>query len=319
MERRVRKQGRITGRGWVAALGATLATDAGAHPVGPGLPDLVWNFDPWIVGPLIACGVLYAAGITRLWRQAGVGRGISGIAALHFALGWLFLWLALVSPLDAFGSRSLWGHMVQHELLMVLAAPLLVLGRPLEAWTWAMPRPARPRLGRLARVQWLRSSWSGLLSPLVAGVVHAAAVWVWHAPALFQRALVDETVHTAQHMSFLVAALLFWGAVFRHRAMFRDCGPVVMVLLSTLVHTGMLGALMTFSNRLWYPLYAERAYATGLAPLDDQHLAGLIMWVPGGVAYLATALALCADAMARMVAVTPANRDGQPMGGQGLR
>ena len=312
MERRSRKEVRIAGLGLVVALAAWLATDAEAHPVGPGIPDLVWNFDPWIVGSLVVFGALYAAGIARLWCRAGVGRGVSGIAALHFTLGWLFLWLALVSPLDAFGSRSLWGHMVQHELLMVLAAPLLVLGRPLEVWIWAMPRTVRPGLGRLAVVGWLRSAWIALLSPLVAGVVHAAAVWVWHAPALFQRALVDETVHTMQHMSFLFAALLFWGAVFRHRAMFAACGPVVLLLLSTLVHTGMLGALMTFSNRLWYPLYAERAYTTGLAPIDDQHLAGLIMWVPGGVAYIATALALCADAMAKIVAGTSANREGRP-------
>lgn len=147
---------------------------------------------------------------------------------------------------------------------MVLAAPLLVLGRPSEAWTWAMPRQARPRLGRLTRVQWLRSVWLGLLSPLVADLVHAAEVWFWRAPALFQRALVDETAHTVQHMSFLFSAQLFQGAVSRHRAMFPACGPVVMLLLSALVHTGMLGALMTFSTRLWYTLYAERAYATSL-------------------------------------------------------
>jgi putative membrane protein len=264
------------------------------------LPELLWDFDPWIVVPLLVCGVLYATGIVRLWRRAGSGRGVGGIAALHFAAGWLFLWIALVSPLDAFGSRSLWGHMVQHELMMVLAAPLLVLGRPLEVWTWALPAAARRSVGRIARARLLRACWSRLLSPLVAGTLHGIAIWVWHAPALFQGALVDETMHTLQHSSFLAAGLVFWGAVFHRRRSRDTAGPAVLMLLGTLVHTGMLGALMTFSGRLWYPLYAERAYATGLAALDDQALAGLIMWVPGGVMYIATALALCADAIRKV-------------------
>lgn len=311
MARRQQEQREIfRGQGLGAIALTAAAVEARAHPVGPGLPGLVWNFDPWVVVPLALCGVLYATGLLRLWQRAGVGRGVSAVAALHFTWGWLFLWLALVSPLDAFGSRSLWGHMVQHELLMVLAAPLLVLGRPLEVWTWAIPASARRRAGRITRARLLQAGWVWLLSPLIAGFVHAAAVWVWHAPALFERALVDETIHTMQHTSFLVAALVFWGAVFRNRTRHRDIGATVLMLLGTLVHTGMLGALMTLSPRLWYPLYAERAYATGFTPLEDQSLAGLIMWVPGGVMYIATALALCADSMAMIVARTqPHGRD----------
>lgn len=293
----------------LGALALTAAAiDARSHPVGPGLPDLAWSFDPWVVVPMGLCGALYAAGILRLWRRAGLGRGVSTIAALHFTWGWLFLGAALLSPLDAFGSWSLWGHMVQHELLMVMAAPLLVLGRPLELWAWAVPSSFRRGMGRIIRGRALRAGWAWLLSPLVAGVVHAAAVWIWHAPALFEQALVDETIHTLQHTSFLVAALVFWGAVFRNRTRRRDIGSTVLMLLGTLVHTGMLGALMTFSPRLWYPLYAERAFATGLTALEDQSLAGLIMWVPGGLMYIATALALCADSMAKLGARTQIQR-----------
>jgi cytochrome c oxidase assembly factor CtaG len=250
---------------------------------------------------LFTAAALYATGVGRLWRKAGAGRGITIAQAGSFAGGWMTLAIALISPLDAWGSRLLWAHMLQHELLMVLAAPLLVLGRPLEGWTWALPFGWRRRLGTLARHRRWRALWLAFKLPLGAWLVHGIIVWLWHAPALFQAALASEAIHTLQHTSFLAAALVFWWAALGEAAHRPRLGVSAIMLFSTMLYTGALGALLTFSSGSWYPAYAELSHAGLLDPIEDQQLAGLIMWVPGGVAYMAAALALTARALAPRV------------------
>lgn len=102
------------------------------------------------------------------------------------------------------------------------------------------------------------------------------------------------TWHTAQHVSFLVSALLFWWALIRVHGARRQYGAAVLYLFATMLHTSLLGALLTFSNVTWYPAYAETTEAWGLSPLEDQQLAGLVMWAPPGFVYLRAALALFA-------------------------
>jgi putative membrane protein len=130
--------------------------------------------------------------------------------------------------------------------------------------------------------------------PSVAWALHAAAIWVWHAPALYQATLSSETVHTLQHVSFLGSALLFWWALLHAREGRMARPAAVIYLFTTAVHTSLLGALLTFSTRLWYPLYDSGTLAWGLTPLEDQQLAGLVMWVPAGLSYLIASLALAA-------------------------
>lgn len=258
-----------------------------------------WNFDPWVVAPLLIASVLQVTGTARLWRRAGRGRGIGLDRCVYFLLGWIALAVALVSPLDALGSRSLAAHMVQHEVLMLVAAPLLILARPLDAWAWALPVGIVRVLGRGVRTAYVQTSWRVLVSPAGAWLIHAAAIWLWHAPMLFQAALADETVHTLQHATFLVAGLVFWWAVSEERRRLPNGGTAIALLFTTMVHTGMLGALMTFSPKLWYPWYAAHAGGAQPTPMEDQALAGLIMWVPGGVVYLGAALVLAARAIGR--------------------
>src|SRR6185312_16401994 len=189
-------------------VGASL----GARPV-HGLSALPWNDEPWLAALLAASAILYGAGVARLWRRAGVGRGITRGAVARFVLGWLALVLALVSPLDALGETLFSVHMVQHELLMVVAAPLLVLGRPLEAWAWSLPSPVVQALAGIGRARGLRPLWAAMTEPVGAWCLHALALWAWHAPVLFDAALADERIHIAQHASFLGTALLLWWAV----------------------------------------------------------------------------------------------------------
>jgi putative membrane protein len=212
--------------------------------------------------------------------------------AWAFAGGWLALVLALVSPLDALGGALFSAHMTQHEVLMLLAAPLLVLGRPLAPWLLALPQGVRSRLVDVGKQAGAQRAWRWFVNPLAAWLIHAAVLWAWHAPVLFQATLEHEGVHAAQHLSFLVSALLFYEALAYGRSGRLAYGAGVVYLFTTAVHTSVLGALLTFSQELWYPAYQTTTAAWGLTPIEDQQLGGLIMWVPAGVLYVLASLAL---------------------------
>jgi putative membrane protein len=241
-----------------------------------------WEFDPGVIIPLAISALLYARGSHR-------ERALTLRQKTSFWTGWAMLVIALVSPLHPLCEELFSAHMIQHEILMLAAAPLLVLSRPLVTFLWGMPFEWRRALGASAKRSYVRRSWTFLTDPLTAWWVHAAAIWLWHVPYLFQLTLESELAHTAQHLSFFLSALLFWWALFyaRGRAAY---GAAVFYIFTTAVHTSILGALLTFSPHLWYPLYSSRTQAWGLTPLEDQQLGGLVMWVPAGLVYLATGL-----------------------------
>jgi len=217
--------------------------------------------------------------------------------ALSYAAGWFALFVALVSPLHPMGRVLFSAHMTQHEILMLIAAPLLVLGRPVVAYLWAMPVGLARTVGAWGRVPWFQKVWRVLTNPFVAWAIHAAALWVWHIPSLFQATIDNEWVHTAQHLSFLLSALLFWWALIHGREGLKGYGAAVLYLFTTSIHSGALGALITFASTVWYPAYANTTSAWGLTPLEDQQLGGLIMWVPAGLVYIFAGLALFAGWM----------------------
>jgi putative membrane protein len=261
------------------------------HPASQPLPGWDrWSLEPWVLALLAASALLYAVGLRRLWRRAGRGRGVTPAQAYRFATGWMVLAIALVSPVDAVGGALFSAHMVQHELLMVVAAPLLVCARPLEAWTWALAPRWRRLLGGFFHTRAWSGAWRVAVDPLGAWLIHAVVLWAWHIPSLFESALTHEGVHALQHASFLASALLFWWSVLAQPA---RAGAGLASLFTTMLHTGGLGALLTFAPTPWYPHYAD-TLAYGLTPLEDQQLGGLVMWVPGGFAYFAFGLAIVA-------------------------
>lgn len=275
------------------------ATAAHAHvPPPAAVPNwrtqAPWSFEPWVVAALALSLTLYAIGLLRLWRAAGYGHGVRPLQAAAFLGGWLAVVLALVSPLDALGTQLFSAHMVQHEALMVLAAPLLVLGRPLAAWAWAFPAPWRPALGRWTRRPLPARLWQGLIYAPTAWALHGIALWSWHLPSWFEAALRHPGLHTVQHASFFVTALLFWWGPLGARER-TGHGAALLYLFTTMMHTAALGALLTLSPVLWYGSYAATSAALGIDPLEDQQLGGLIMWVPAGLAYLFAGLAVMVD------------------------
>ncbi|WP_225768543.1 cytochrome c oxidase assembly protein [Inquilinus sp. Marseille-Q2685] len=251
--------------------------------------DYPWTWDPWVTGPLLLTALLYAGGVARLWRRAGPGRGVGSGQTAMFAAGWLALAVALVTPLHALGERLFTAHMVEHEVLMVLAAPLLVLSRPIGAMLWGLPQGWRRSLGAAAGARVWRRCWWALTDPLTATVLHGIAIWAWHVPALFAAALADEGMHALQHASFLVTALLFWWSLLCRRG---SRAAAIGHLFATALHTGLLGALLVFSTRVWFPDQAGEAARWGLTALEDQQLAGLVMWIPACLAYPVAGLAL---------------------------
>lgn len=252
--------------------------------------DLVraWSFEPLVVISLTITALLFIIGLRRKRRS------IRTWEALCFAFGWLALFVALVSPLHTWGQVLFSAHMTQHEILMLVAAPLLVLGRPLVTFLWALPLNWSRSLGNVAKIRVLNRLWRTFTIPLVAWVVHAVALWVWHVPILFEAVLHHESVHTVQHLSFFISALLFWWALIHGPQGAMGYGAAVLYLFTTSVHSGVLGALITIAGSVWYPSYVGLTSSWGLTPLEDQQLGGLIMWIPAGLVYVIAGLALFA-------------------------
>lgn len=279
-----------------------------AAPAGPrGWAELpfAWELDFLVLVALALSATLYIRGSLRL-RAALVARKTpaadaeSGSVSLRrlarrrlcFWAGWGTLFLALASPLHPWGQVLFSAHMVQHELLMLVAAPLLVLGRPWMTILFAFHRDDARSLSRVVSRPGLRVFWRLLAHPVAAWAVHAFALWLWHVPALFDATLRHEWVHHAQHLSFFGSALLFWWALFLARPVGAATGAALLYLFTTMLHTGLLGALLVFADALLYRGYVATAADWSLTPLEDQQLGGLLMWAPGGLVYVVVALAL---------------------------
>jgi len=235
---------------------------------------------------------VYVAGIIRVWRNAGFGAGITVWEATAFGAGFLVLVAALSPPLDDLSDHWLVAHMAQHELLMAVAAPLVALSAPLFATLWALPARLRKRGIEVLRTRPSVAAWSAVTSPLSAFLLHFTALWVWHLPALYDAALRNETVHAVQHLCFFGTAALFWWGIAHGRYGRAGYGVSVVYVFATAVHSGVLGALLTFSPHVWYAPYTTPHGS--LSPLEDQQLAGLLMWVPAGFVFVAGGLVLFA-------------------------
>ncbi|MCA1652881.1 MAG: cytochrome c oxidase assembly protein [Sphingomonadales bacterium] len=246
---------------------------------------LEWTLDPWLTIPLGLLLLIYVVGAARLRQRAERSRPHQ----LRFLAGWAVLTLALISPLHAAGERSFTLHMIEHELIMLVATLLLAASRAGGALAWGLPKALRQGLGGAWRVPVSRL-WRRLTDPVTATIVQGAVMWLWHMPALFDRALDHRGWHIAQHFCFVAASFLFWVAMLGGRERHRF-GTAAACLFVTSMIGGALGALMTFSNSPWYAPYARMGMSgLGLDPVADQQIAGLVMWIPGGLVHAGAAL-----------------------------
>lgn len=249
---------------------------------------LRWSVEPWVLASLALAVAGYLLGLRRLSRKAR-SRVFGALRCGAFAAGIATLVIALISPLDALDDQLFSAHMLQHLLLMMVAAPLLVSGRPAIAWLWAFPLRARRAIGRVWMGSGLHRGIRVLMTPLVVWVLCSVVLWFWHLPGPYGWALQDETVHTFEHLSFFITALMFWSLVLEpYGARRLDYGSTLLFVATLGAQNGLLGALLTFAGRPFYVAYANTTTAFGLTPLEDQQLAGLIMWVPASIIHLTT-------------------------------
>jgi cytochrome c oxidase assembly factor CtaG len=263
-----------------AASSQALAHGANEH-VAPG-----WTLDPLVTVPLAVALILFLVGQQRLTRRSKVERRRPWL----FVGGWLVLTLALTSPLHEGGERSFTLHMIEHELIMLVATFLLAASHAGGVLAWGFSTPLRQALGGGWKTP-LSSLWRRLTDPVTATILQAVVMWVWHAPALFDRALQNQGWHIAQHLCFVLSSLIFWSAMLdtRRSSYLLSAG----CLFVTSLIEGALGALMALSVSPWYSDYAKMGLSgIGLDPVADQQLAGLIMWIPGGLVHGGAALGL---------------------------
>jgi putative membrane protein len=256
-----------------------------AHPQ-PAIAEPAWSFEPVVVIPLAVAAGLFVAGARRRRNKPDW----SDAQAFFFSAGWLTLVVALVSPVHRLGAQLFSVHMGQHELLMIIAAPLLVLSQPLLWFLWALPQSWREAAGRWAKQPRVAALWAVMTVPVFVWLLHGATLWAWHIPWLYEASVEFEWVHALQHTTFLFTALLFWWTLVHGRHGRLGYGMAVVYCFTTALHTSILGALMTFAQQVWYPIYEGRTAAFHLTPLEDQQIGGLIMWVPAGLVFIVLGL-----------------------------
>jgi putative membrane protein len=250
------------------------------------------TWSPWdsvTLIALIAAAALYAIGSRRLRKGGGHLRAAERAS---FWFGWTALIAAITPWMDHAVTLSFSIHMAQHELLMVVGAPLIVVGRPIVPWLWALPASLRMRAGGGLSAVAPRRIWRWLTTPLIAWTLHGAALWIWHAPVLYEAAVDHESLHAFQHATFIGTAMLFWWGLVYGRYGRAAYGASALYVFTTMVHTGLLGALFALSTTPFYPLYGDRARDMGIDAVYDQQLAGLYMWIPAGIVLTTFALAL---------------------------
>jgi cytochrome c oxidase assembly factor CtaG len=246
-----------------------------------------WTFDPWLIAPLSGAAGLYLRGWWLLHDQ--MPQRFRGWHLGSFQLGLGLLLLALASPLEALAKVLLQAHMAQHLVLMMVAPPLLVYGAPTLPFLRGLP-PVVVKRGLRPLQAWTvwRQLQRVLTHPVLGWLTFAVATLAWHVPALYELALHSHFWHHVQHLCFLSTGMLFWWPVLQpwpSRPRWPRWAMIPYLLLADIQNTA-LSAVLVFSERILYPTYLTVPRLWGISTLDDQVAAGVIMWVPGSLAYL---------------------------------
>jgi cytochrome c oxidase assembly factor CtaG len=252
-----------------------------------------WDVDHIVVWLLPIVAIVYARGFMRvravmpsrfpMWRLASFQSGLA------------IVFLAIASPLHGLGEILLTLHMAQHMLLTMAAPPLLWMGQPMIPILRGLPaRAARGLLGPILNSPPCRRLGRAITHPAVCWSALALAIVVWHLPRCYELVLRSEAWHDVQHACFFTAALLFWWPIVQvwpARPVWPRWALIPYLVSADLINTAQ-SAVLSFSSHLLYPSYAHTSALLGLSPMDDQALAGVIMWVPGSIAFLVPAIVL---------------------------
>jgi putative membrane protein len=243
-----------------------------------------WSIQPPLAYVAVAA-VLYWVGGRRYSRAA---RTRDRWREAAFTLGLVTIVLALESPLDGYADRLFWVHMCQHVLLLTVAPPLILLGRPWPRMWLGLPVPLRTTIGRtLARARWT-AGLRTLARPWPAWLLFNATLIGWHIPAAYDLTLRSQTVHDLEHAMFFFTGLLFWAHVIEPGPLrSRLTWPArVGYLVGAMIVGWMLAVTLVLVPHPIYAPYAALVHRPGgISALTDQQLAAGVMWVPGSLAY----------------------------------
>ena len=242
--------------------------------------------EPVVLAPVLVAAALYARGFRPLARRMPDRFGAARQVA--FMGGLATLLIAASAPLDELSRALLQAHMTQHLLLMLVAPPLLWMGAPVAPALLGLPRPLRRGVARALGSPAVRHLARALAHPALGWTAFVVAFWAWHAPALYDLALRSDFWHHVEHACFFAAALFFWRPVilaWPARSPWPRWAMIPYLVLAEFQNTT-LAAILTFSDRVIYPAYGSVPRLWGIGALEDQSIAGAIMWVPGSLAFL---------------------------------
>ncbi len=250
-----------------------------------------WSRDP-ALALIVVSGLLYALGDRRT-ASAPRERGAARARSACFYAALLVLVIALDSPIEQLSRQLFWAHMVQHVLLLMVAAPLIVLARPWMRLWRCLPLGTRRSVGRAlstgSRAAPLRGAARGLGRPAVSFVLFAATLLSWHVPALFDSTLRSEPLHVLEHGMFLGTALLFWKQVIASPPLHAtlSAGARVLYVIGAMTVSWVLAIVLALASNPLYATYAHQAARPGgISALGDQQIAAGIMWVPGSITFV---------------------------------
>jgi putative membrane protein len=257
-----------------------------------------WSWEPGLISTFVLTLGVYAIGWARLRRRANGRASPNPARTTAFVSGIALAWFALLSPISTYSGLFFFLHMTQHLLLVLGVVPLLLLANPLVTLLWGLPEAVRMALGSLLRTGGFVRWFAGVLTqPLVAGTLFVAALGLWHVPVLYDLAQGRTATHDLEHMVFTVTAALYWWPVIQPSGRRRlSYGRAVLYLMPPFLESNLIGALLTFASTPLYATYAAAPRVWELSVVQDQQLAGLVMWVPGGLYFLAPMLIMLAKA-----------------------
>jgi len=240
-----------------------------------------WSWDPSLVY-VVPAAVLYALG-----SRPKAGRP-SVLQTAAFYTGLLSIVIAVDSPIDAYADELLWVHMLQHVILLTVAPPLILLGRPWPTMWRALPLHSRTVLARGVAKSQLAAPLRALAAPLAAWILFNGAIVFWHIPSAYDLTERNGAVHAAEHAMFFFFGLLFWARVI-------DTGPLrprltwparIAYIVGAMTVGWVLAIVFVVAPEPIYQHYADlRTRPGGISALTDQQLAGGMMWVGGSIAY----------------------------------
>lgn len=264
-----------------------------------------WDWRPGLLLLFFTLGALYTTGWWRLRRKSHQNQLANGWRLFAYWFGLFWLIIALMSPVDILSGQLFYMHMIQHVLLSMWAVPLILLANPFPFLLWGLPAPVRDKVGNaLSRLlhreadsrSWLRAA----TTPGISWFIMVAILWGWHDPNLYGAALEIEWIHDLEHLTFFASSMLYsWhitGAGPRiHKLMSRPAR--IAYALAGVPASFAPGVVIAFATNVLYPHYESMPRLPaplGMSVINDQTLAGIIMWVLGSMMHFMTAFVLIA-------------------------